>query len=335
MNIRTIIIEELTDFNWMNQIEPKTDLKIGQLWLRYDGINSYNAPFFNKLLENQFGDIMIKGDKVYMIVDGYCELYPLFKDNDSSRYGYINRSLAEQILCENDYWEPYDDTVWDFGNQVWDIFVEEPKLYKHLKEYIIDNGYLGEETEDGEEFIEEFLDMPNVMGNLIENDDLFVDVKREMIWAHNSAYNTAARDEIWESTFGAIKDIFGEGYWESYTVQKLGGVATRHRLYFDITHMFHDFINEALDSCFDSCRDYFDPSKYEGMYGTEKDQFESEDEAFEDFCEECWEFDGYHFSDYYMEYQENYGDLLNPSFNEHPDDQKVREYFIEDFYNRV
>jgi hypothetical protein len=342
MDLRRIIKEELADFEWMGEIQPETDLEPGQLWLRYEGIDQHNALFFASEIVPRFGDLSLEGDgSVVLYTESFCYFTDLFVDNDSSRYAYVNRTLAEAIFCKDDYFEPYYDVVYDWGNQVWDLVGDDPEIYQHIVNHIKEGEYVGQELSTSDEFDDpdnegfrlDMLDDIDLMGELIETDDLFSDLKRELTWAYESSYNVAASDSIYDSTKGAITDIFGEGEWEPYQVQKMDGPLTRYRLKFDITDLFFEKIEEYFSECFDNCRRYFDPSKYE--YRDEDDYYSNEEEAFEEFCEECWEPQHGDFIDMLAEMLYEGNELLNPSFDEYPSDNQIIGYFKEDLYGRI
>lgn len=334
MGIRNIIRESIKlreEFGWIDDIQPDTDLEIGQLWLRSDGFDSHNGPFFAKQFDNIFNDIELRGDKLYLITDGLCDFTDLFVDNDSSQYNYINKWLAEQIFCDDgDYWEPYYDVVHDWGNQVWEMVMNNTELYKYISNHIKEGGYVGKELSTSDEFEDpenegfriDMLKDKVLMEELIEHDDLFDDLKNELTWAYESAYNTAARDEIWVSAKGVISDAFGNSEWESKVIRKLDGEVTRHLLVFDVTSIIFDVVGEFLDGCFESCR------SYHTRYG-------DDDQTFEEYCEECWEIEYGDFIDLYKEYLDDYSELFNPSFSEWPNDDKLAEYFEEDVYSRI
>jgi hypothetical protein len=341
MDLRRIIKEELADFEWMGEIQPETDLEPGQLWLRYDGINQHNAPFFASEIVPRFSDLELDGDSVILYVNSLCYFTELFDDNDSSRYTYVNKSLAEAIFCKEDYFEPYYDVVYDWQNQVWDLVGDDPEIYQHIVNHIKEGDYTGQELHtldefddpDNEGFRLDMLDDIDLMGELIETDDLFSDLKMELTWAYESSYNVAASDNIYNSAKGVITDMFGEGEWESYQVQKMDGPVTRHRLKFDVTNLFFDYVDDYFRECFDGCRNYFDPSRYE--YGDSEDEYSNEEEAFEEYCEECWEPQHGDFIDMVREVMYENSDLFNPSFDEYPSDNQIIGYFKEDLYQRI
>jgi hypothetical protein len=325
----TINESEEDDFEWVSKIEPDTNLEIGQLFYKYD-VDKDTEPFFIHDLNGKFDDITFKDGRVLMHVDSQCELVDLFVDNDSSQYGYITRWLAEKVLCDEDYWEPYDNVVYDWMDQVWEPTTKDEKLFNHIINYIKENfldgdhymWYDGDETLLDERYLNHLIN-EDLLGDAIRTDDIFDDIKSELTWAYTNGYNIAARDEIWNSTKSGINDHFGEGKWESYVVRKMDGEATRHALIYDVTDVFWGTLRDYFDYCWDDCKRY-----YQGDYEAEADDFM-------DWCDDCWDLP---FGDFFTLYKDELSkkdELSNPSFDEYPDDDKTFEYFKEDVFERI
>ncbi len=332
----------MDDFEWIRSHEVNTDLTVGQLWFRFDGIDGHNSDFFLDKLVKRFNDVKLVGDKAILMVDGFHEFTDLYVDNDSSQYGYVNKYLAESIFDDDDYWEPYYDVVYDWEEQVWDLVESNPKLLSYVVEHL-KNNYVGEVEEtityedENVPFDEKLLNhlaSQNTaqLGFIIDGYDEFDDLKMELRWAYESAYNTAARDEVWVAAVRPINENFGEGEWKALErFRQDGEPYTEHLLYFDVTNLLLENAENYFSNCFEQCRRWFDPNDYE--YG--EDGYSSEEEAFEEYCEECWEIDSHDFFSFYEEMLENEGEKWNPSFSEYPSDTKISEYFEEDVYNRI
>ena len=328
MNIKRIIREEIgDDFQWIRDIEIETDLTPAQIVNRYD---SFPSEVVGPMIHGAFGDIYYEGGKYILKVDSRCDFTQLFKDIDSS-YGYMGKYLAKNVLCDDDYWEPYDsrDLVYDWSDQVWSMVARNTELYNYVVEWIGDNLVGDEMRFDGEETTltkENVLDWSadsDVLGQVIDELDVFEDLKLNLTWAYGSAYNVAARDEIYDSAIGAIMDVFGKGEWES---------GTNNQLTFDVTVLVNDVLVEAIEDCWYDCRRYWSTDNQDSY----TDGL-SEEEAFEEWCEECLDFPFNEYSDFidfFEYYLDDRGEMLNPSFDEYPDDSKIYPYFIEDAYSR-
>jgi hypothetical protein len=333
MNLIKLIKEEIENFDWIKGIEPDTDLSLGLLWYRYDGFSEHSRPYVAKLFTEEFNDIEVNGDKIYLNVDSYCEFSDFFLD-DRGGYSYVNKTLAEAIFCEEDYWEPYHDVIYDWEDQVWDMVENDPELLKYIVEHIREN-YLGniEETitYDGNDvvFDEKFLNhlyTKNTaqLGFIIDGYDDFSELKHELSWAYESGYNVAARDNIYYAAMEPITENFGKGKWESYVVRKLDGDVTRHKLVFDITGLFWDVVDKYFSECWGKCDNWY--SRENGI--------EKNTEDFEEWCDECHDMPSGSFMELYEELvieEESW----NPRFYEYPDSDKIREYFREDVYSRI
>jgi len=347
-NLIKKILKESDDLDWIRDIEVETDLTPAELKMRYD-----NIPFgvFSKYIAGQFRDIYLEGGKLFLYLKDFSEFVDLFKE-DRGGDGYVNRYLAKLILAEDDFWEPYYDFV-DWLNDVWDMVTNDEELLQYIKEYIKKNyvvpkNYNPDQLDvfgnkpkklninniDGRildvDFFNEIIQDNDYLGELIETEPMFEDLKLELKWAYESAYNTAARDEVYLSTVGSIRDIFGDGEWTSF--ENIRG-HTENMLKFDVTNLIIEVVENSIDNCLEECRKYFDVSKH-----YEVDEHGSEEEAFEEFCEECVDhpFDNFgDFISFYSDLLDNSNDLLNPRYDEYPNDSVIVKYFPEDVYSRI
>ena len=331
-NLIKKILRESDDFGWIRDIEVNTDLTPAQIKMRYDAfpleVVGPNMPGFR--------DIHWEGGKLILYVNHWEDFAELFADNDSSQYGYINKWLAEAVLAEDDYWEPYYDVVYDWMEQVWGMVTDNKELLNYIKEYIRKNDFIGQELEydedpDAEGFREDMLLDDDLLGELIKYEDIFYDLKSELMWAYESAYNVAARDNVWKATYGELKDLFGEGEWTSF--QNARG-QTRHMLKFDVTDLVMESVEKEIDNCIEGCKRYFDPERHY----VDEETGEIEAEAFEKFCTECHDYPFTEYSDFisfYRNYLYEWDELLNPRFDEYPDDKDIAEYFADDVYSRI
>ncbi len=335
-------IKESDDFQWIKDIEVETDLTPSQIVNRYE--SAFPIEVVGPKIHRAFGDLYYEGGKYILKVDGWCDFTQLFKDNDSGYgyYGYMGKSLAEKVLCDDDdYWEPYDshDLVYDWFDQVWSMVARDKELYNYVVDWIGDNLVGDEmlfdrkETTLTKEDVFEWSADSDVLGQEIDELDVFEDLKINLTWAYGSAYNNAARDEIYNSAIGAIMDIFGKGEWESEKITMTNNQEkTIHKLAFDVTGLVDDAFVEVIEDCWANCRRYWSP------YGEYPDENGiSQEEAFEDYCHQCVDYPFNEFSDFidFLEYYlDDRSDLLNPRFDENPDESKIYPYFIEDAYGR-
>tara|TARA_R110002020_G_scaffold113236_2_gene260263 strand:+ start:7987 stop:9333 length:1347 start_codon:yes stop_codon:yes gene_type:complete len=330
-------INEPDDFQWIKDIEIETDLTPAQIVNRYD---SFPSEVVGPMIHSGFGDIYYVGGEYILKVDSWCDFTHLFRNTDSD-YGYMGRSLAEKVLCDedDDYWEPYDshDLVYDWIDQVWSMVARDKELYNYVVEWISDTlvgdemRFEGEETTLTKENVLDWSADSDVLGQEIDELDVFEDLKINLTWAYGSAYNVAARDEIYNSAVGAIMDVFGKGEWESNKVKNHNGEERIiHLLNFNVTGLVNDVFVEAIEDCWGSCRRYWNSENRD--LGDQ-----TEEEAFEEWCDDCLDFPFNEFSsfiDFFEYYLDDRGDMLNPRFDENPDESKIYPYFIEDAYSR-
>lgn len=338
MNLKKLIREEMDDLQWIKDIEVRTDLTPAQIVNRY---NSFPSEVVGPMIHGAFGDIFYEGGKYILKVDSWCDFKDLFKDVDSG-YGYMGKWLAEKSMCDDDgdYWEPYDshDLVYDWYDQVWSMVAKDKELYNHVVKWIGDTligdemRFEGEETILTKEYLFEWSADSDDLGEMIDELDVFEDLKINLTWSYGSAYNVASMDEMYNSAIGAVMDIFGKGKWESNIIKNRhnGNEKTVNLLNFDVTDLLEDTIVESIEDCWAGCRKSH-------PYGGDWEEGQTEEEGFEEWCEECLD---YPFADYgdFIDFLANHldenGDLLNPRYDEHPDESKIYPYFIEDAYSR-
>ena len=132
--------QEEDEFGWIKDygiLKFDTQMDPIDIYILYgftDDIKDHVAKDF----ERQFGNLYVKGDRIYLETDGLCDFVTLFSDreNGGSQGSYINQYLAEKVLgCEDEWWEPYDylNESW---SDIWEIIVDNPMIYKYILEYI-------------------------------------------------------------------------------------------------------------------------------------------------------------------------------------------------------
>jgi hypothetical protein len=325
---KTLNESEDDDWGWAKEIEIETDLTPAQIYNRYD---AFPLEVVGPYIAGQFNDVVYEGGKLYLEVDGWFEFVDLFEDRESG-YGYMGRYLARAVLSDDDFWEPYDpsDLVSDWVDDVWDLVTDDEVLLEYVKKHIREGSYIGESLYSGEELTEEMLDDISLLGELINDEEMFHDLKIELKWAYGSAYNQAASNNVYEAATDAVIDIFGKGEW----IQKKNSRGYDvHLIKFDATDVILESVSNEISDCWSGCRKYYDPERH---YDSE--EHESEEQAFEEFCEECVDkpFDNWsYFLAFYSSYLEERDDELNPRYDEWPDSEDLKEYFREDVYNRI
>lgn len=347
--IKKILKEDLDDFDWIRNIEVETDLTPAQIKMKY---GTFPKEVVIKFITSNFNDLYLEGDKIILRVNEWSEFADLFEDHDGG-YGYVNRYLAKAVLAEDDYWEPYYDVIDDWIRDVWGIVTENEELLVYIKNHIKKNFVIPNEYSPNqldlftgetpkqkdvykingrvldEDFFNEIISDNEYLGKLIDDEPIFDDLRVELSWAYESCYNDVARNNVWKSVHGAITDLFGKSEWESFENSR---GHTEHMLKFDVTDLVLNTVEEEIDYCLDYCKNWFDPEK-----DYDEDEFDSEDEAFMSFCEECENtpFDDYgYFLDFYAYFLSERYDELSPRYSEWPDIDEVAECFPEDVYSR-
>ena len=338
-NLIKKILRESEDLQWIKDVEMESHLSPSQILHRYD---TFPSKVVGPMIEDDgFSDISYEGGKYILKVDSWFDFSDLFLDVHSD-YNSIGRDLAKRILSDEDYWEPYasHDLVYDWSDQVWSMVTGDKELYNYVVKWIGDNlvgdemHFDRKETTLTKENVLEWSADSDVLGQEIDEWDVFEDLKLNLTWAYGSAYNTAARDNIYNSVIGVIRDDFGKGEWESKTFNINGEDKTRHQLRFDVTDLLEESVTEYISDCWSNCRRWWDPKEQHSGYLEDQ----SEEEGFEEYCDECRDtpFNEYStFLYFYKEYLDDTDGLYYPSYDEYPDDEPLTKYFIEDVYARI
>ncbi len=217
------------------------------------------------------------------------------------------------------------------------MVTDDSSLLEYVKKHIRKEGFIGQELDYEPEgygtnvLTEEMLNDPNLLGELIDENDMFNDLKLELKWAYGSAYNQKASDNVYIAAIDSIIDIFGKGEWVQKKSQRGYDIQL---LKFEVTNLVLKSVESMIENCWSGCRRYFKP---EDHYDSE--EHESEEQAFEEYCEECIDvpFNEYgnflHFYAYYVHNETN--ETLSPGYDEWPSSEEIEEYFKEDVYNRI
>lgn len=352
--IRKILKESEDEFGWVEDLVP-TDFNYepGAIYYKFGDSKEVRSYILKKVVDG-FRDLKLVGDRVILETDGWCDFTDLFYDDRRGSDGRVNRYLAKQMLCEDgeDWWEPYSssdliprrewkNTLWNdyvMGNEKvikeilnhikknyvsdvnynpnqLDIFGELPKKQNvvEIKGRILDTDYFYELTQDLDE-----------LGDLIDEEEEFEDLKNELRWAYGDAYNTAARDQIWEAVKGKIEAEFGQGKWLQKDIQKPSGVATRHYMEFDITNLFWSTTLNFFDHCLNN---------RVGKESIQDYTLEELEENFEECMTPAYQYS--YFLEFYSVLLDENGDEFNPRFQDYPDDDDILKYFTESVMDRI
>lgn len=352
--IRKILKESEDEFGWIQDLIPADfNYAPGAIYYKF-GESKEVRDYILKLVVDGFNNLKLVGDKVILETDGWCDFTDLFYDDRRGSEGRVNRYLAKQMLCEDgeDWWEPYSSSDLiprrEWKNMLWndyvmgnekvikeilnhikknyvsdvnynpnqlDIFGELPKKQNvvEIKGRVLDTDYFYELTQDLDE-----------LGDLIDEEEEFGDLKNELRWAYGDAYNTAARDQIWEAVKGKIEAEFGQGKWLQKDIQKPSGVATRHYMEFDITNLFWSSTLNFFDHCLNSRI---------GKESVEDYTLEELEETFEECMTPAYEYSN--FLEFYSVLLDENGDEFNPRFQDYPDDEDILKYFTESVMDRI
>lgn len=188
---------------------------------------------------NWFNDIKWVGNTPFLMCDNWSELSTLFEIDD--------QNAVENILGE-DWAELYDMYGIDFSDEIIDNLDE--KSIQHIKDYIKEGNFIGEELNyepdgyDSNILTEEMVDDTDTILQLINEEDIFDELKGELENFYRWAYNSAAEDELFNQIKDSIEGVLGStGKWEE--IKK--GDKSNHVLIFDISSIFMNFNDRFLE----------------------------------------------------------------------------------------
>ena len=285
----------------------------------------YRKKAFNIAPTN---DVRLNADgTVDLVTDGWEDFVDWFYDGESG-YSRANPYYVAKALLQqgDDAWEPCYDLVQNWIDDVWDSTNAEN--IKYVREYIKttilpvdiypsemrnwDEDEYADELKDGyfvltPERLDKLSD--GELGDIINEHDDFDDLKNEMRWAYENAYNDAIRDEWYKSYTDAIIDVVGSENprWEKTGKVKIFNQGTDHEYKSDIQVFvlpnikFFFLINEWADS----------NKEYENEF-----QYSSFIETVENLLSEN-------------------NDLLTPNPSEWPNSNTVEEYYNEGVKGRI
>jgi len=347
--IRKILKENLDQdgLEWADSLDDNDidfELSPGLVYYKF-GLTDAAKNFILKTTAKGFRDIRVEGTKVILAINDYYDLTKLFYEGNTQ--GYVNRYLAESFLSDDDYWLDYSYHDITYGKSwqevIWELVENDEKVVKaileHIKgKYVVPSNYnpnqldifgelpkkmkivkIGDRVLDTE-FFNELSQNVELLGELIDEEDVFEDLKNELKWAYVDAYNTAAKDQIWMAIKDELTSIFGESTW------------SRDYLKFEITKTFWSVLDTYFSSCWESCLSY---SSSASDARVDQENYEE----LQDECPDCLDPSGdYDFVDLYRHilYElSNTNDLLNPRYQEWPDDEDIEKYFSESVLDRI
>ena len=339
MNIKRIIKEEMDDFDWVRNIEVDTDLTPAQLYNRIDDLpDGIVGPY----VEKEFADIKYENGRYYLLMDDFCDFKEWFSDGENGSQGfYMNQWIFVRAFCgEDDFFEPYDDVVYNWIDQVWEVVEGNKELYNYVVDYITENLVGNEMRLDDEEKILTLEDVltwsadSDVLGEVINGLDVFESLKWDLESSYQNAYNTFVVDNMYKVSKDAITDIVGNGERKDVELYNYYSKSNynANKLVFDVTSILSDYLYMSIEDCVHNrCKPYWNPENYDF------EEAETEEEAFENFCHECMNHpfeDHGSFLSFMEEILENSGDLLNPSVDDYPSNDEIEDYFIENVHGR-
>lgn len=337
--IKKILREDYDPLEWVNDLIPSSKINYspGTIYFAF-GDNEEVRKYILESIVKSFGDLKLNGDNIILETESWCDFNDLFFDDTRGSHGYINQYLAKQVLCdEDDWWEPYHSSDLipnkrEWKNTIWyDLVFKNEKVINEILNYIKKrklnvikiNGRILDE-----DYFYELKENLDVLGDLINEEEEFLELKRELSWAYADAYNTAARDEIWESVKDVIEGTFGGGVWKQKEVKKMDGTVNRHYMEWDVTDLFWS----TVLSYFDDCGHNYGISNM--IEGKSLDEIEEE---IDNCCSQClnpaWDYN--YFLSLYGERLREIGDEFNPRYQEWPDDDNIKKYFVENVMDRI
>ena len=222
-----------------------------------------NTGWLDKYIKDEhafpqtFNDVEKKGDRVYLIVDRWDEFTMLFRSG--------NQSTVEAVLGE-DWAELYGYFDVDWESDVVDNLNE--KSITHIKDHIKEHNFIGQEMseysmDDGQfhTLTEDMVNDTETILRLIDEEDIFNDLRSELTGQYRWAYEQASEDEIFGKLKDEIEGLLGsEGKWGD--VKDKEGNIKGQVIRFDITDIFYKYMISAIGAQAEM------PGEYHGDYVT-------------------------------------------------------------------
>jgi hypothetical protein len=326
--------ESEDDFDWVDtSIVDDLDLSPGLVLYKF-GDNQAVRDYIAKAVCDDLSDLKYENGRIMLYVDGWCEFKGFFYDGSSDRY--VNKYLFEKIMCQEDYFELYDNVVRrvEWKEVIWDNFImHNPKLINLVLEYIknhlvVPDNYNPKQLDIfGElpkkrrvvkingrvldmDYFNELKSDLDYLGVLIHEDEdgEFTDIVNELWWSYESAYNTFVYDSIYSSCINSITQEFGP-------VKRVDDY-----LVFDVTEVFWSTILPYFSDCWYNCR--YKDEAYEDL------------SKLDELCDECSNISN-EYSDF-ISFIKNYNDVeISTRFDDSPSYNEIQKYFEEEVEGRL
>ena len=239
-----------------------------------------NDPsLLNSIVKEHFSDIEIRPDGYYLRLDNLEELSEFFK---TSGRNYNDSDIVKKVMGE-DYWEPFDSTVYDdiikelndknlnelslkileiAGNQELSIDDYKSNLFEELSD---ENGlFIINESN-----VMDIIDDSTSMNELFT--DILSDLKNQLRWLGDNAYNQAYSDEVYDNIWYELSTIF-EGRQDWVSKQNKDG-KTIYNPYVKIRDLYGDLI-KFLDEYSNYNTTFYDFWTYTSMKTSWMDNFD-------------------------------------------------------------
>jgi len=271
-----------------------------------------NDPsYYNTIVKSFLSDVEVRNDGYYLRLRDLTELSEFFKDNSYSR-NYNDRDVVKNVLDE-DWWEPYSNTVYDVYNDIvgelneknMELLAERVLELVGNKELSLDDyrSQLFEDISDGnnrfiitESNVKSVVEDKDSMNQLFDGD--LDELKNQFHWLGDEAYNNAYNDEVYKEVFDELSTYFvGKYDW----VETKKGEKTVHTLYIKIKDINRDI--------------------YNFLY------------CFKGYGETLYEYGDY--TAMITHYMDNEDEWLTIRIPDYPDDRKVTEYINDGLPDRL
>ena len=207
-----------------------------------------NTGWLDKYIKDEhafpqtFNDVEKKGDRVYLIVDRWDEFTMLFRSG--------NQSTVEAVLGE-DWAELYGYFDVDWESDVVDNLNE--KSITHIKDHIKEHNFIGQEMseysmDDGQfhTLTEDMVNDTETILRLIDEEDIFNDLRSELTSQYRWAYEQAGENELFGNLKDEIEGLLGsEGKWGD--VKDKEGNIKGQVIRFDITDIFYKYMISSME----------------------------------------------------------------------------------------
>jgi hypothetical protein len=227
-------------------------------------LEKYPQETLKYICDNIITDVYPMDGGYYLYLRDRTELAVLF---DNSGRDTTPRNVAENVLGEEDYWEPYWDTTDDVYRDVIDDLNGEN--LQHLANYIVKNignqelslddyedalfhQFSEEQGTEGvfkitSENVMKFIKDEEAMKEMFKKD--LDELKSELYSIHNNAYNGAYTDEIYNNVWSELSEYFEPKLWKYNEKERYDGKKIQQE-YIKINDFYSDiytFLSENED----------------------------------------------------------------------------------------